>query len=278
MILVTGANGKTGRAIIAQLAEDQHQIRAWVRRPDTKISGAADLFVGDMLNESDWQQAFDGVEKIYHVCPNMHPDEVKIGRMMLIAAKQANIKHLVYHSVLHPQVEAMPHHWNKMLVEEMIFASGVQFTIVQPTAYIQNLLPQMKTIKQDGILRLPYPATSPISLVDLNDVARAVAKILATDHFIGATLELVGTEPLMQTAVASILGETFGRSVAFHEIPLDEWAAANSHLPDYVRETLMAMFRYYAQHGLVGNLAVLKMVLEREPTSFREWCLASNIS
>ena len=275
MILVTGASGKTGRAIVAQLAKNWHRVRGWVRRPDLLIEGVTDLFVGDMENRSNWEQALDGVDKIYHICPNMHPQEVEIGRMMLSHANQAGIKQLVYHSVLHPQIEAMPHHWHKMLVEEMIFASSVPFTIVQPTAYMQNLLPQLESVKRDGILRLPYPAASPISLVDLNDVAQAAAIILASERVFGATLELVGTEPLRQTDIARMLGDRFGRHVAFYETPLDEWAVANRHLPSYMRETLLAMFRYYAQHGLVGNPAVLKMVLGRKPTSFKAWCSVS---
>ena len=56
------------------------------------------------------------------------------------AARRAGIRHLVYHSVLHPQVEAMPHHWQKMRVEEQLFAAGLPYTILQPAAYMQNVL------------------------------------------------------------------------------------------------------------------------------------------
>lgn len=274
MILVTGASGKTGRALIPHLAQKQQRVRAWVRRPEVNIAGATEQFVGDMLNPADWDQAFDGIEKIYHICPNMHPHEVEIGRMMLTAAQRVQLKLLVYHSVLHPQIEVMPHHWHKMQVEELIFASNLPFVIVQPAAYMQNLLPQLATIQQDGILRLPYPAASPISLVDLNDVAQAAATLLTTDRFVGATLELVGTRPLSQTKLTRILANAYSRPVIFHEISQADWAAANNHLPSYMRETLLAMFRYYAQHGLVGNPAVLRMVLGREPQGVREWCLS----
>ncbi|MFK7805293.1 MAG: NmrA family NAD(P)-binding protein [Anaerolineae bacterium] len=265
MILVTGSSGKTGRTIIQKLAQKQVAVRAWARRPKTKIEGAAELFVGDMTNPADWAKAFIGVTKIYHICPNMHPAEVEIGRMAIAAAQDANIDHFVYHSVLHPQIKAMPHHWNKLLVEEKLFESNLPFTIVQPTAYIQNLIPQFPAIQQDGVLRLPYPAEACISLVDLNDVAEAVAIVLTSGRFLGAILELVGTQPLSQTEVATILADTVGRDVKFSEIPLSQWAADNASLPNYARETLLAMFRYYASYGLVGNSAVLEMILGRKP-------------
>ena len=56
------------------------------------------------------------------------------------AAQSAGVERFVYHSVLHPQVEIMAHHWQKMRVEEQLFESGLSFTILQPAAYMQNVL------------------------------------------------------------------------------------------------------------------------------------------
>lgn len=271
MILVTGASGKTGRAIIAQLSKRQIPVRAWVRRADAQIVGATELFVGNMEQPADWQRAFEGVQKIYHICPNMHPSEVAIGEMAIKYAVQSGIDHFVYHSVLHPHIQEMPHHWNKLLVEEGLFKSGLVFTILQPTAYMQNLLPQLSSIKKDGVLRLPYPADTRISLVDLNDVAETAAIVLASGRFAGAILELVGTDPLSQHEVMRLLGQWLKRDVVYEEILLEAWEESNQYLPQYVQETLLAMFRYYAEFGLVGNKAVLDLVLQRRPTGLVEF-------
>ena len=270
MILITGAGGKTGRAIVSRLTDKGIKLRAWVRRPEACPAGC-EPFIGDMENPKDWDRACMGIEKLYLICPNMHPHEVAIGRMALVAAKAADVKHLVYHSVLHPQTQEMAHHWNKLQVEEMIFASGVPFTILQPTAYMQNLLPQWSRVTQDGILHLPYPAEAPISLIDLHDVADAAALVLASNTFIGSTLELVGTHPLTQAEVCKVLAAELGRSVTFAEIDLKEWEAENITLPTYPRETLLAMFRYYAKYGLIGNPAVLRLVLGREPLTLAQF-------
>ncbi|MEM8862047.1 MAG: NmrA family NAD(P)-binding protein, partial [Chloroflexota bacterium] len=177
--------------------------------------------------------------------------------------------HFVYHSVLHPQTQEMPHHWNKLNVEEMIFGSGLPFTIVQPTAYMQNLLPNWDSIQKDGILCLPYPAGTRISLVDLNDVAEAAAIILQTDKYVGATLELIGTPPHSQTEVCKILSRVFGQTIQFETVSLTTWETGAQGLSPYARETLMAMFRYYEKFGLIGNSAVLEMVLGRPPATLR---------
>ena len=72
--------------------------------------------------------------------------------------------------MLHPQIEAMPHHWEKMRVEEMLFAAGLDVTVLQPTAYMQNILGMARDIVEAGF-RVPYPVETPLSLVDLDDVA-----------------------------------------------------------------------------------------------------------
>ena len=113
-----------------------------------------------------------GVRAIYYICPNMHPHEIAIGEMMIEAALQAGVEHFVYHSVLHPQAEAMPHHWPKLRVEERLFESGLAFTILQPAAYMQNILAQRQRILQMAFLFCPMALTPAISLVDLADVVK----------------------------------------------------------------------------------------------------------
>jgi uncharacterized protein YbjT (DUF2867 family) len=167
----------------------------------------------------------------------------------------------------------MPHHWEKMRVEEMLFASGLDVTVLQPTAYMQNLLTQWLTITEEGVYKIPYPATSRMSLVDLDDVAQAAAIVLTNDVHIGATYELVGTPPLSQTEVAAVLGQTLGRAIRIDPETPEGWAAQATGLDNYQRETLIKMFRYYAQHGLIGNSTALRWLLGREPTTLAAFVL-----
>ncbi|MCE7860790.1 MAG: NAD-dependent epimerase/dehydratase family protein [Chloroflexi bacterium CFX2] len=129
MILVTGAGGKTGKAIIKSLSNNQEDIYAFAHRQDQvaeiKLSGAEKIIVGDLRDESAIRSAMGGVRAVYHICPNMSPEEDVIGRLVVGEAKKAGVEHFVYHSVLHPQIEVMNHHWQKMRVEEMLFESGI---------------------------------------------------------------------------------------------------------------------------------------------------------
>jgi uncharacterized protein YbjT (DUF2867 family) len=274
MILVTGAAGKTGQAIIRALAGRGAAVRAFVYRPEqtarVKTSGAQEVVIGELHDEAAFGQAAQGVEALYHICSNMHPDEIEIGRIAIRAAQAAGVAHFVYHSVLHPQVEAMPHHWHKLRVEEMLFESGLTYTIMQPAAYMQNILAGWTLIQEQGIYRVPYRPEARLSLVDLEDVAAAAAITLTEPGHTGAIYELVGPDALSQHEVAAVLSRVLGRPVRAEQISIEAWTrpAQAAGMGAYPIETLVRMFRYYDQHGFWGNARVLGWLLNRPPTSF----------
>jgi NAD(P)H dehydrogenase (quinone) len=277
MILVTGAAGKTGMAVIAALAERDAAVRALVHRSDRSAEvvaqGARQVVVGAFEDADALVSAADGTDAIYHICPNVSPHEIAYARSVIAAAKAAGVPRFVYHSVLHPQVEAMPHHWAKLRVEEQLLASGLAVTILQPTAYMQNILAGCRSIIEEGIYRVPYPIDTRISLVDLRDVAEAAARVLTEDGHVGATYELVGTDALTQTEVARTLGHAVGKPVRAIAETVEAWEtrACASSMGDYQRETLAAMFRSYAADGLVGNANVLTWLLGLSPITLAEF-------
>jgi NAD(P)H dehydrogenase (quinone) len=266
MILVTGAAGKTGQALIAALAEQVEPVRAFVRR-DAAV-GAAEVVLGDMQSWADFRQAADGVRAIYHIPPNMHPAEVQIGRNAIAAAQAAGVERFVYHSVLHPQIEAMPHHWSKLRVEEMLLASGLDVTILQPAVYMQNVLGQRDSIQATGVYTVPYPEGTRLSLVDLPDVAEAASRVLREDGHGGATYELCSPDSPTQTEIASLIGTYLNQRIDVRQISVEQWKSEVNSLSEYAIDTLIAMFEYYAAHGMTGSPNVLRWLLGREPTDF----------
>jgi uncharacterized protein YbjT (DUF2867 family) len=273
MILVTGAGGKTGKAVIAALLARGALVRGFVRspayEPALKAIGASEVVVGAMDDADALSRAVRGADAIYHICPNVNPDEIAFAKMLVAAGTGSGVSRLVYHSVLHPQIEAMPHHWNKLRVEEMLFSSGLDITILQPAAYMQNSLAQWDVIKRDGIYRVPYPVETRLSLVDLDDVAEAAALVLTNTGHSNATYELVGTPPLSQLELAEAFGRALKTHIRAEAETIESWnhRARSAGMDDYQRETLIEMFRVYARHGLKGNCNVLGWLLGRPPTS-----------
>jgi uncharacterized protein YbjT (DUF2867 family) len=273
MILVTGAGGKTGNAVIKALVARGAPVRALVRslahEPALRTIGADEVVAGSMDDAHALSRAARGADAIYHICPNVSPHEVVFAKGLIAAATDLGVSRLVYHSVLHPQIEAMPHHWNKLRVEEMLFASALEIVILQPTAYMQNSLAQWDRMVRDGVYSVPYPAETRLSLVDLDDVAEAAALVLTSAGHSGATYELVGTSPLSQIEIAGTFGQTLNKAIRVEAEAVESWdrRARSAGMDDHHRETLIKMFRAYARDGLKGNPNVLGWLLGRPATS-----------
>jgi NAD(P)H dehydrogenase (quinone) len=268
MILVTGAGGKTGRAVIRALVARGAAVHAFVRRAE-QAKGDVRVSVGDMKDATALATAARGAEAIYHIAPNVSPHEVAFGEAAIAAATAAGVRRFVFHSVLKPQLAAMPHHWAKLLVEELLAQSGLDVTVLQPAPYMPNLLPALRAIREAGVYRVPYAVEARLSLIDLDDVAEVAAKVLLEPGHAAGTYELVGTEPLSQVEVAATLSAALGRPVRAEAEPLEAWEkrARAAGLGDAQREKLLAMFRYYGRHGLAGNPNILRWLLGRPATS-----------
>ena len=277
MILISGAGGKTGKAIIRRLLQRGAKIRALIHHADQQAElaamGVKDVVCGDMRQPAFMFQAAEGAEAIYHICPNMNPDELKIGRLVLDAARSNGVKHFIYHSVLHPQAQQMSHHLNKLKVETEIFASGLNFTILQPTAYMQNIMAYWPRIISDGVFAFPYAAETKLGLVDLEDVAEAAAKLIYEPGFKNGIYELVGTPAYSQIEIAQKIGSKLGKTVTVETIPRTDWEekARKSGLSEFAIQTLLKMFIYYERYGMGGNPSVLGWILGRPPVTYGQF-------
>ena len=270
MILITGAGGKTGRTLIRALSKVE-SVSAFAHHEEhvsVLISlGAENAVAGDLHNESAIQSALQGVRAVYHICPNMSPDEVVIGKSIINAARENGVEHFIYHSVLHPQAEKMNHHWQKSRVEEMILESGLPFTILQPAPYMQNLLAGWKRIVQDGVLSVPYSVNSKFSFVDLEDLAVAAKIVLTEPNHVNATYELAGTLQMSHVEVAETFSRVLKRDVRAERENIDDWKIRTGKMSEYAIENLIRMFEYYDKWSLTGNPNVLRWILRREPAS-----------
>jgi uncharacterized protein YbjT (DUF2867 family) len=277
MILLTGAAGKTGKAILNSLLPHGVRVRSLVRSTvqadEIRGIGGKHIAVGDLRDNDALEKAMEGVVSIYYIAPNMAPDELEIGKNLIRIAREHGVNRFVYHSVFHPQIEVMPHHWQKMRMEEYLFESGMDYTILQPCAYMQNILGNWQSITEKGVYTVPYATTARISIVDLQDVAAAVEVVLTQRGHNSAIYELAGPEPLSQDEVAKTLEAQLSRPVKAVALDRGQWAenARNSNLNEASITTLLKMFEYYEKNGLIGNSNVLEYLLKRPATRFADF-------
>jgi uncharacterized protein YbjT (DUF2867 family) len=281
MILITGANGQTGRAIIKALLSKGEQIRAFVHRPEhireLNSLGVKEVAVGDMMDQKAVDEAFIGISTVYHICSALNPHEVEIGQIAMKAARSAQIEHFVYHSVLHSVLQDMPHHQKKLMVEELLANSGLPYTVIQPAVFMQNILESWKLLSEKGIFRQKFFITpeTRMCMLDLEDLAEAASIILTNPGYTGATYELCGPENLSLSDMIAVMEQHFDCEIKV-ETPQDEMFAAQlkKHgAGDYQVDTLIKMFQHYNEHGFIGNPNVLTWILGRKPNDFSSFIL-----
>ncbi|WP_165491848.1 SDR family oxidoreductase [Egibacter rhizosphaerae] len=276
VIVVTGAAGKTGQAVLTALAERGAEAWGVVRRDEQRASvraaGGLGAVVADLRDPGALERAVTGADAVYHIGPNLHPQEREIGESVLAASEQGGVDRVVYHSVLHPQTEAMPHHWRKLRVEERLLEHGLAGTVLQPAAYMQNLSSYWDEIVSTGRLRLPYDPSARVALVDLGDVAEVAAAVLTKPGHEAATYQLCGAPGPSQHEVAAAAAEVLDRPVTAERMDPASWEERTraGGLDAERVGTLRAMFAYYERHGLPGNTRVLEWLLGRAPTPLSE--------
>jgi NAD(P)H dehydrogenase (quinone) len=273
MILVTCAGGKTGRAMISAFAAAGEKVRAMLRSGgiDDELTalGASEIVHADLGDTGAVAAAAEGCRAIYYICPNMTENERRYGENVIAAARSAGVERLVFHSVLHTQVQALQHHWNRLFVEEAIIESGVPFSILQVGSYYQNMLPGWSKMVETGIHAMAYDVDAPMSLVDLEDVSAAALAVLRDPGCANGIFEICGPVVTLREK-AAILSDVIGRPVEAGKLPADAAIehAAHMGVGAYGQECMRRMFAHYDDHGLVGSPRVLGWLLGRPPTDF----------
>jgi uncharacterized protein YbjT (DUF2867 family) len=274
-VLVTSANGKSGRHLIPELVRRGHRVRALDVSPaaaSLRALGAEEVVVGSMEEPSVLARAVDGVTAVVHIGPPLHPSETAMGHAVIAAAEAAGVERFLLYSVTHPQLDALMNHRAKLLVEDRLLTARLTPTIVRPMHYMQNLPPA--AIRDAGMLMLPYSVQQGLSFVDMADVAEVAARIIGEDGHAWATYDLVGTDYLSGEQIAALIARITGVEVRAEAISVD--AFLDSYLPPearsvYTVDAFHRLFGHYDRHGIAGNPNVLGWLLGRQPTTFEQY-------
>jgi uncharacterized protein YbjT (DUF2867 family) len=233
-------------------------------------NGASETVIGDLNDPESLASAVAGMEGVFHIGPGFAPHEAAMGVAMVDAARQAGVRKFVFSGVIHPAISAMVNHAAKLPVEEALFTSGMDFTVLQPAVFMQNFEMNRDEIINRGRLSMPYSASSKLCWVDYRDVAEVAAMAMTGDELSYGTFELCAPGMVDLTEIAAIAASAFGRQVDAGETSAEQMA---SWLPeDRLRDGMRRMIAHYDSYGLPGgNALVLRAILGREPRTLENF-------
>lgn len=220
MILVSGATGGIGKELCRQLREADAPFRAMCRK-QAQVSelekAGFDAVLGDFDRPETLPAAMQGCDTMFLITPPT-PDQVHQETAAIDAAKAAGIARIVKVSASDCNVRS-PVPWAKShaLIDHHLRASGVAWTILKPTAYMQNFL-WFKDPIAKGVFPLAAGKGS-VSWIDTRDIARVAAAVLTQDGHAGATYFLTGPETFDARTATARLSKGLGRKVRYLDLP-----------------------------------------------------------
>jgi uncharacterized protein YbjT (DUF2867 family) len=233
MILIVGASGRLGSMVAELLLAQGKAVRAMTRTPlnlaHLKQQGA-EVVSGDLRNPASLLSACQGVEQVVAAAHALvgkgdnNPQTVDDAgnRQLIDAAKAAGVKHFIFVSVRGASPDSPLEFFRiKYRTEEYLRASGLSFTILRPSAFM-DLWAQLigQPLVEQGKTTIFGRGTNPINFVAVEDVARFVGIGLEDSRAHNRVIEVGGPENLTMNQVAEIFERASGRQAKTRHIPL----------------------------------------------------------
>lgn len=281
-ILVSGAAGNSGALIVKELVARQYQVNALVRdaakaqhlanMPGVKVS------VGDMAVKESLKPALEGMERVLLIS-SANDRMVETQCTFIDACKQAGVHHVIKFSGEESQQGYNPQRFRftreHEQIEDYLESSGLQWTHLRPSQFMQAYLREAAPMRQTGELRLPLEKIR-MSPVDLRDVAKIGAALLAEGGHYGESLRMTGPEALSMADIAGIMTSITGKTIRYVPVTWDERKAALHGLPAYFIEALaeQAAERKRNPEAFVDNDA--HRLFGVTPTTFEQFAVQHN--
>jgi uncharacterized protein YbjT (DUF2867 family) len=275
MILITGASGNAGGAVLRELVKSGSGIRAMYRSREeaAKAPPGATAVIADFADKQSLGRALEGVDTVYLVCSPVR-ELVELESNMIDASREAGVKHVVLNSALGAEdfPKSFPS-WHRK-VEDKLEASGMAYTILRPNGFMQNLFAYFApSIRAEGAF---YQSTgnAKISHIDVRDIAAAAASILrAPGQHAGKRYELNGPEALSYAEVAKKISKASGRKVQYVDIPPDAQRKAllDMGMPEFLVSALLELQEYYASGKASKVDGTLESLIRRAPTKMDDF-------
>jgi uncharacterized protein YbjT (DUF2867 family) len=278
MILVTGATGRTGGALVRRLSATGIPVRALVRSA-ARAEGlsalpAVEIVEGDMADPATLSEALRDVDRAMLIS-SADPTMLEVQSNFIDAAAAAGIEHVVKLSGIMPDLDS-PFRFARMHgeIERRLEASGMAFTHLRAGEFMHAYFRQVPSIVATGRLLLPMEDAR-IASIDVGDIAEVAATVLTGSGHEGATYPLTGPEALSMADVAEKLSAATGNKIEYVNVAPEQATSAQlaAGMPPFTAEALAELFAERRKGKEAQVSPLVQTILGRPATSFDEFAV-----
>ncbi|TDJ50343.1 MAG: NmrA/HSCARG family protein [Nitrospina sp.] len=273
-VLVIGATGNQGGAVVRNLLPKGHRIRTLTRNPDSPkakqlAEQGVEVLKGDFTDSDSLVKAATGMDTVFAMTTPFEAGveaEAKQGIALADAVKQAGVGHLVFNSVASADRNTgIPHFDSKHKVEQHMASLKIPYTIVAPVFFMDNwFTPWFLPSIQEGTLKFAMPPDRPLQQVSVDNIgAFAAAMIERRDGVFGKRFDITGDELTGKETVA-VISKASGRDIGYEGFDPEFMRADN---PDFAE-----MFSWFNKVGYsVDSKNLHKEFPEVQWQNFKDW-------
>lgn len=274
MIVVTGASGNIGTELLHLLTQRGESVTAISRNPPAQPApDGVQWMQADLADKAALPGIFSGAGRLFLLTGNV-PDMVRLQKNAIGAAREAGVPYVVKLSALgasdhSKSVIAVWHH----NVERVLRDSELDWTILRPHVFMQNLLDQRVSIRNDRSFRSPSGEAA-LPMIDTRDIASTAAVALTESGHAGKRYTLTGAEPLSWAEAVDIVSDVIGRELTYiAETEEQTWTRLyEKGAPPWLIAAQLELARYQRQGGGTELITdTVETLTGRPPRTFREF-------
>lgn len=279
MILVTGATGRPGSAVVKEFARQRMPVRALARDRSKAAALQAlegvEVTYGDMLWPETLGDALAGVDRVLMIT-NAGPELLETQATFIDAATKAGVGHIVKFSGKESTDGFEPEKFRSTRSHEQIqrylIASGTPWTVLRPSQFMQVYFEEVPDLVKYGELRLPLGDTT-LAPIDIDDIAKVAFAVLTTPGHEGRTYAMTGPEALTMADAATHISDAIGRPIHYRDVSAEDkqqsWLAAGYPAPRASAFTQLFQERRRLGHSTVD--LTTHRLFGIEPTTFAQF-------
>ncbi len=274
-ILVTGATGNIGQALIQVLKTNNIPFKGAVRdlkaAQETLNLPKSDLVEFDYAKPETYTNAVEIVDRVFLLAPPLQPDAAGLVIPFIDFLKEeTEVNRVVYSGGMGVGKNPFMDFHNQ--ISAHIESKGFDYTILLPSFFAQNFKNfEYENITQRGIT-FNVAGEGKVAFIDVNDIARVAAKVLEETGHSGKYYEITGSELLSHYEAAEIIGEVLGKPVVYPNPSEDEFTAAlkAAGVPDFVAPAMIGIYSIIKNNQVSYTTNTVEEITGRKPTPFKE--------